>query len=101
MLVIIIPSLLSCLGCHKHTGKHFTTKLISVGILRIFDTSVNGLTFSGLFISNAVTLNWQTELLDKTLISSWVKLAWILFSIMHLSVCHDREHIAFQENKIS
>lgn len=57
--------------------------------------------FSALFVSHAVTLNWQTELLDKTVIFSRVKLAWILFFIMHLSVRHDSQGAAGKQNKIS
>lgn len=57
--------------------------------------------FSALFVSHAVTLNPQTELLDKTVIFSRVKLAWILFFIMHLSVRHDSQGAAGKQNKIS
>lgn len=57
--------------------------------------------FSALFVSHAVTLNRQMELLDKTEIFSRVKLAWILFFIMHLSVHHDSQGAAGKQNKIS
>lgn len=65
------------------------------------ETAERDARFSALFVSHAVTLNRQTELLDKTVIFSRVKLAWIPFFIMHLSVRHDSQGAAGKQNKIS